>query len=80
MAYYVSVIDNSKVMYAAGPFKRHGDALKTVDAVRKMVHERYPREAPWVGYGTCNIKTSHAKIGKFNQELGVPAWKEQEAA
>ena len=77
MAYYVSIMNESgsKRVLAAGPFKRHGDALHAVDAVRRLTHERYPREAPWVAYGTCHHKTSHTAPTRFEvDELDLVRW------
>lgn len=67
MAYYVTVQNNGRTLLAAGPFNRHGDAERTVGAVRHLIHDRYPREAPWVGYGTSRVKTGRP-VAKFKGE------------
>lgn len=75
MAFYVSVTEPGsarRYVLAAGPFNRHGDAERCVGHVRRIVDEHFPREAPWVGYGTCRVKHGPMKPGRFNLTLGLP--------
>ena len=76
MAYYTSVMSmgGSKRLFAAGPFKTHGAALAQVEPVRKLLHEKYPNDAPWVGVGTAHDKVRHDRVGKFNTDLGVRSY------
>jgi hypothetical protein len=70
MSYYVTVRGAAgKFILAAGPFNRHGDALRMVGPVRELVGEKFPKEAPWVSFGTAN--STHVKPGKFNDEIGL---------
>lgn len=48
MSYYVSIVDGSKSVLALGPFNRHGDALRSVSAVREHVSATY-RDSHWFG-------------------------------
>lgn len=77
MAYYVSICKGGyggPYVLAAGPFNRHGDALRCVGAVNRLVKDLYPndRDVAWAGFGTCNVKRGPLTVGKFNARLGLP--------
>lgn len=77
MAFYVTIRSSnaSKTIYAAGPFNRHGDALRCVGHVRRYVHKAFPndRDLQWAGWGTCRVKCAPLPKGRFNEAIGLPA-------
>jgi hypothetical protein len=77
MGFYVTIQNNSgsKTIFAAGPFNRHGDALRCVGHVRRHVHEVYrnDRNLQWAGFGTSRVKSGPMPNGRFNEALGLPA-------
>jgi hypothetical protein len=75
MAYFVTITKGQQTVFAAGPFNRHGDALRCVGHVRRLVHKLMPndRDLPWVGWGTSRVKVGPMPNGRFNAELGLPA-------
>src|SRR5439155_22633708 len=75
MAFYVTIRDSSvrRTVFAAGPFARHGDAERCVGHVRRYVHEHYPNDAAWAGWGTSRVKSGPMPAGRFNEQLGLPA-------
>lgn len=74
MAYYVTVQDGARVGYLAGPFKRHGDAVRMVDAA-KHAAKKADTWAAFYAFGTAHVKTAPmvARIGtgKLNGLLGI---------
>ena len=69
--YYVSVVDGSRVVLAAGPYPEHDRALAYVEPVRRIVEARYNPggRAHWYGYGTTAMRPTYAEPGKLNAEL-----------
>lgn len=76
MSFYATVRMNGRTVPAAGPFRRHGDALRAADAIVVMVHDvemssdRLSREAAWWSYGTAQVR-AHFKLGQWNDRLGL---------
>lgn len=68
MSYYVTVQDNGRVGYLAGPYKRHGDALAMVGPAKKLA-QAANRDAIWYAFGTAHVKVPCAKVGLFNDQL-----------
>lgn len=72
-SYYVSVLDGTSMVLAAGPYQEHGEALAQVDRVNELVRTKYrgdPRE-PWYAYGTVAMPPNYPRIGKLNAELEI---------
>lgn len=74
MSYYVTVRDGERVGWLAGPFKRHGDALRMVAPAKKLAQELNSRGI-WYAYGTTHVKTAPltTKIGPgiLNEHLAL---------
>ena len=70
MSYYVTVQDNGRSGFLAGPFRTHGDALRMVEPTRKAAREVDDR-AHWYAFGTARIKTGHERAGRLNERLGI---------
>jgi hypothetical protein len=68
-AYYASVVRDSRVAYAAGPFKTHPEALAQVDAVRALCH-KLDAFSDFDAFGT--VKAANGLIdGRLNEKLGI---------
>ena len=69
--YYVSVIDGSKYVLAAGPFTTHEEALATVEPLRNKVLDLDPTgQWFWYAWGTCKVNEAElVKPGRFNSLL-----------
>lgn len=61
MSYYVTARDGGRVAYLAGPYRRHGDAVRMVEPCRDALAELMPTRAPWVAIGTARRRADHAK-------------------
>ena len=74
MAYYVTVQEHAsaggRVAFAAGPYRRHGDAQAAVDPVRALCASRV-RDGHWHAYGTARDRVRHDRVGRLNGPLGV---------
>lgn len=75
MAYYVTLKRDQRVAWLAGPFNRHGDALR----IERAAVNEARRVDPWTHFdphGTTRVKTPTlvARIGpgKLNARLGLP--------
>lgn len=77
MAFYVTIRNSSgsKTIFAAGPFNRHGDALRAVGHVRRYVEDKFKnaRDLAWAGFGTSRVKGGPMPVGRFNEDIGLPA-------
>ena len=56
MVYYVSVLDGSKSVIAAGPYETHAAALARVATIRQKVEILDPIRFPFWAFGTCGIE------------------------
>lgn len=61
MSYYVTAVDGGRVAYLAGPYRRHGDALRMVEPARDALHALDPNRAPWCGVGTARTPRGHSR-------------------
>ena len=72
-AYYVSVTDGGpdRAVLAVGPFTEHYEALANVDAVSRLINDRYSPggRAHWYSYGTVAMRCGYARPGKINEEV-----------
>ena len=64
MSYYVSVRQpaTGKTVFAAGPFRKHGDAVRLVPQVRRAIGELFGYEAFDAETGTCRDKVGHKRL------------------
>jgi hypothetical protein len=66
--YYVSVVDGldrRRIGLLLGPFKRHDEALKKVEAVRRKAEELDPK-AVFYSFGTVAMRPEYTKPGVLN--------------
>lgn len=74
MAFYVSIregVGRHRTTLAAGPFRRHGDAVRQVDRVRRVCDAKWPTDAAWFHFGTARLRRAPRPIGKLNAALGL---------
>jgi hypothetical protein len=71
MSFYVTIRDGGRVGWLAGPFNRHGDALRFVEPARRLAHELNREQATWAGFGTARRKADRNRVGILNDRLGL---------
>ncbi len=71
MSYYVTVQDGGRTGFLAGPFRRHGDALRTRH-LASCEASRVDGRAAWYAFGTSRVKAGPLPVGRLNQALGLP--------
>lgn len=70
VSYFVTVKDGQRVGYLAGPFKRHGDALRMVEPAKRLAKKADSWSA-FYAFGTARVKVPSARVGLFNVALGL---------
>lgn len=69
--HYVTVMDNGRHGYLAGPFRTHREALEWVEPTKKIACEVNSRGI-WYAYGTSRVTTkSTPPVGILNAHLGL---------
>jgi hypothetical protein len=79
VSFYVTVRDQptvggrdlpGRVGWLAGPFRRHGDAVRAVTAAKRTARDVDPK-AHWYAFGTARRAADHDKLGVLNDRMGL---------
>lgn len=66
--YWVTVVDGSRFIPLAGPFRTHPQALAQVEPCRNFAENNYS-DVSFYGFGTARCED--LPIGRFNDTLGL---------
>lgn len=73
MSYYVTAKrpGSDAAAFLAGPWRRHGDALRAVGHASLKAHWADPRNGFDMTYGTARHLTRHDRVGALNESMGL---------